>query len=51
MLERFMNRQRECPNVDLQREEELNAERDATIVLEAFDTLSNKRDYTAAEWF
>ena len=30
---------------------DLNAERDTTIVLEAFDTLSNKRDYTAAEWF
>src|SRR5258708_15546808 len=37
------------------REEEtmsdLNAEKNKAIVLEAFDTLFNKRDYTAAERF
>jgi predicted SnoaL-like aldol condensation-catalyzing enzyme len=30
---------------------DLNAEKNKTIVLEAFDTLFNKRDYTAAEGF
>jgi hypothetical protein len=29
----------------------LNAEKNKAIVLEAFDTLFNKRDYTAAERF
>jgi predicted SnoaL-like aldol condensation-catalyzing enzyme len=30
---------------------DLNVEKDKAIVLEAFDTLFNKRDYTAAEQF
>jgi len=41
-------------NVDLQERKtmsDLNAEKNKAIVLEAFDTLFNKRDYTAAERF
>jgi predicted SnoaL-like aldol condensation-catalyzing enzyme len=42
------------PNIDLQERKtmsDLNAERNKAIVLEAFDTLFNKRAYTAAERF
>jgi predicted SnoaL-like aldol condensation-catalyzing enzyme len=41
-------------NVDLQERKTMsdsNAEKNKAIVLEAFDTLFNKRDYTAAERF
>src|ERR1700722_7700533 len=50
-----MNRLRtNTSNSDLQRGRtmsDLNAEKNKAIVLEAFDTLFNKRDYTAAERF
>src|ERR1700676_5085905 len=41
-------------NVDLQERKTMsnsNAEKNKAIVLQAFDTLFNKRDYTAAEQF
>ena len=44
----------ETSNVDLQERKtmsDLSAEKNKAIVLEAFDTLFNKRDYTAAERF